>query len=95
MTPAMRRPRSRDSNLSRCSSDRVFEFTMLHDSSTRLSEVLTCCPPGPDERENRQPSSEAGIVNAVDTSRSIREALHVPAPDESSSEQPKRGITSS
>jgi hypothetical protein len=38
--------------------------------------VLTCWPPGPDERQNRQPSSDEGIVSAGDTSRSIQPALH-------------------
>lgn len=49
---------------------------MFHESSTRVSEVLTCWPPGPDERENRQPSSDAGIVSAGETSRSMEPALH-------------------
>lgn len=40
---------------------------MFQESWTRLSEVFTCWPPGPEERENRQPSSAAGIVSWGDT----------------------------
>jgi len=49
---------------------------MLHVSCTRLSEVLTCWPPGPDDRENRHCSSAAGIVSWGVTSRSMRQAWH-------------------
>ena len=51
---------------------------MFQESSTRLSVVLTCCPPGPEDRENRQPSSAAGIVSERDTSKSMCQALHAP-----------------
>lgn len=79
MTPAMRRRSSRVSSMSRWPSETAVESPTFQKSSTRLSEVLTCCPPGPDERENRQPSSEAGIVSAGDTSRSMPPALHISA----------------
>ncbi len=38
------------------------EAARSYDNSTRLSLVLTDCPPGPDDRENRQDSSSAGIT---------------------------------
>ena len=47
------------------------ESMTLHVSCTRLSEVLTCCPPGPDERENFHTSSFAGMVRPGTTSRSM------------------------
>jgi hypothetical protein len=75
-TPAMRRASRRASSLTRWTSDSAVELPTFQKSSTRLSEVLTCCPPGPDDLENRQPSSDAGIVSAGDTSRSIHQALH-------------------
>src|SRR5690625_1601012 len=43
---------------------------MRHDSSTRVSVVLTCWPPGPDERENRQVNSFAGMTRRSSISRS-------------------------
>ena len=76
ITPAMRRGSRRVSSLTRWTSDSAVEVQTFQKSSTRLSEVLTCCPPGPDDLENRQPSSEAGIVSAGDTSRSMHQALH-------------------
>lgn len=35
---------------------------MSKSNSTRESVVFTACPPGPDERENRQTSSDSGIT---------------------------------
>lgn len=76
ITPELsRRPRRVASNI-RCPSESAADSAMFQESSTRLSEVLTCCPPGPDEREKRQLSSEAGIVSAPDTSRSMQQVLH-------------------
>ena len=40
------------------------------DSSTRESAVLTPCPPGPEERENRQLSAAAGTTTEPVTARS-------------------------
>lgn len=76
ITPAMSRGPRRVTSLSRWPSDSAAEAATFHESSTRLSEVLTCWPPGPEDRENRQPSSDAGIVSAGDTSRSMHLALH-------------------
>jgi len=85
MTPATSRRSSRMSSLARWTSETAAELPMSQKSSTRLSDVLTCWPPGPEERENRQPSSEAGIVSTGDTSRSMHQALHTTAPGESPS----------
>ena len=82
IAPATRRRPRRASSSIRWSSDSATESTMFQVSSTRLSEVLTCWPPGPDERENRQPSSAAGIVRAGDTSRSMHQASHDPVTTE-------------
>jgi hypothetical protein len=41
-------------------------------SSARESAVFTPCPPGPDDRENRQDSSDSGIVSPESTRRSGR-----------------------
>ena len=79
MTPATRRRSRRVSSMSLWPSERTVESSTFQRSSTRLSEVLTCCPPGPDDRENRQPSSAAGIVSAGDTSKSMQQALHTRA----------------
>ena len=76
ITPAMSRASRRVSSLTRWTSDSAAELPTFQSSSTRLSDVFTCWPPGPEERENRQPSSEAGIVSAGDTSRSMHQALH-------------------
>lgn len=75
-----RRRASRVSRRFLSSSRRTAEVPMFHESSARLSEVFTCCPPGPDDRENRQASSEAGIVSVGDTSRSMPPASHEPIP---------------
>ncbi len=74
--PAISRRPSRVISILCCSSESASESATFHVSSTRLSEVLTCWPPGPDDRENRQLSSDAGIVSADDTFRSIHQALH-------------------
>ncbi len=60
----------------RWSSVSTTESATFHVSCTRLSDVLTCCPPGPDERENLHWSSEAGMVRAGDTSRSMQQGSH-------------------
>lgn len=74
--PMSLRPRRLRSNC-RCSSVRVVDPATFHVNSARLSVVLTCWPPGPDERENRQLSSAAGIVSDGGISRSMDQALHV------------------
>ena len=74
--PAIRRCPRRWSSIARCSSDSTAECATFQDSATRLSVVFTCCPPGPEEREKRQTSSEAGIVSAGDTDRSMAPASH-------------------
>ena len=51
---------SRASRRWRCSSVSVGERATSHQTSTRVDEVLTCCPPGPPEREARNSSSESG-----------------------------------
>ncbi len=43
---------------------------MSKESETLLSVVLTDCPPGPEERENFQDSSDAGITIPRRISRS-------------------------
>lgn len=45
-------------------------------SSTLLSEVLTCWPPGPEDRENRQLSSAAGITSEGETDTSMVPVWH-------------------
>ncbi|VXB70629.1 hypothetical protein PSCLAVI8L_180044 [Pseudoclavibacter sp. 8L] len=75
-TPSMRRFPSRSSSIRRLSSVSTRDSLMFQESSTRLSVVLTCCPPGPEDREKRQPSSAAGIVSERDTSKSMRQASH-------------------
>ncbi len=74
--PVMSRCPSRLSSMVRSWSESTAEPAMFQESSTRVSVVLTCWPPGPDERENLQWSSEAGIVSVGDTSRSIKQVLH-------------------
>ena len=39
------------------------EAATSYDSSTLLSVVLTPCPPGPEDRENRSLSSASGTTN--------------------------------
>jgi hypothetical protein len=75
-TPAVRRGPRRDNRISRWLSEIASESLIFHESSARLSEVLTCWPPGPDDRENRQRSSDAGIVSSGNTSRSMQPASH-------------------
>ena len=77
MTPWTSRLSSRRSKISRWLSVNASDVATFQESSALLSVVLTCCPPGPDERENRQPSSEAGIVREGEISRSIEQGLHV------------------
>ena len=91
ITPATRRRPRRVMSSSRCSSESTADSTTFHESSTRLSEVLTCWPPGPDERENRQPSSDDGIVSAGNTSRSMQPALHNVGPIEDPNPDSKSG----
>ena len=79
ITPSTSRFSNRRSKISRWLSVNASEVATFQDSSALLSVVLTCCPPGPDERENRQPSSEAGIVRVGEISRSMGQALHVGA----------------
>jgi len=77
MVPATSfRPKRLSSNC-RCSSVRVAEPVTFHINSARLSVVFTCWPPGPEERENRQVNSAAGIVSEGEISRSMSQALHV------------------
>ena len=49
-------------SLARWVSVRAVLVDTSYSSSTRLSVVLTDCPPGPEEREKRSVSSPAGIV---------------------------------
>ena len=77
ITPSTSRFSNRRSKISRWLSVNASEVATFQESSALLSVVLTCCPPGPDERENRQPSSEAGIVREAEISRSMGQALHV------------------
>ena len=62
----IRPPTSRPSRLcsrrARCGSLKADEDAGSNRSSTRLSVVLTDCPPGPGEREKRSSNSPAGIV---------------------------------
>lgn len=74
--PVMRRRPRRMASVVRSPSESAAESAIFQESSTRLSEVFTCCPPGPDERENRHRSSDAGIVSAGETSRSMQQASH-------------------
>ena len=54
-------PGRRRSRRARCSSSSAAEAATSYSSSTRLSVVLTDCPPGPGERLNRSTSSASGI----------------------------------
>lgn len=71
IVPSTMRGASRSRRRMRCSSVSAADFATFQLSSTLLSEVLTCCPPGPEDREKRQPSSAAGTVSAGVISRSI------------------------
>jgi len=68
-TPSTRRPLSRSSSRSRWTGERTAEPAASHTSSARESAVFTPCPPGPEERENRQDSSDSGIVTPESTRR--------------------------
>src|SRR5690606_8543741 len=56
-TPPRSRPASRASARSRSCSVSAEVAARSSETDTRVSEVLTCCPPGPLDRENRQNSS--------------------------------------
>jgi len=75
-TPATSRRCSRSRSIMRCASESTFDSTTSQNSSTRLSDVFTCWPPGPDDREKRHPSSDAGMVSAGETWRSMHLAWH-------------------
>src|SRR5690606_18424613 len=60
-TPRTRRPARRSSARALRCSGRDGEFATSKDSSAAVALVLTCCPPGPEEREKRQRSSDSGI----------------------------------
>jgi hypothetical protein len=68
-TPSTTRPLRRSSSRSRWSGERTAEPATSHTSSARESAVFTPCPPGPDDRENRQDSSDSGIVSPESTRR--------------------------
>ena len=59
---------------------------MSKESETLLSVVLTDCPPGPEERENFQDSSDAGITIPRRISRSS--AMVASMPNEESARDP-------
>jgi hypothetical protein len=61
-TPSARRPARAPSARSFSGCGSASDVAMSNESSAWLSVVLTDCPPGPDDRENRQDSSSAGIV---------------------------------
>ena len=69
-TPSTRRPDRRCKARSRRVGERTGEPARSQDSSTRESVVLTDCPPGPLDRENRQRSSPSGITTDGSTCRS-------------------------
>jgi len=60
---------SRTRRRCRCCSLSAWEPATSHHSSIRVEEVLTCCPPGPPEREARNSSSASGTRRAGETSR--------------------------
>ena len=59
-TPSTSRPESRSSARLRCTGPRALVFATSTLSSTRVSAVLTDCPPGPDEWLNLQRNSRVG-----------------------------------
>lgn len=61
-TPSTSRPARRSSARARRDGPKAEELAMSKSNSTRESVVFTACPPGPDERENRQTSSDSGIT---------------------------------
>jgi len=76
--PSTIRPLARSRSCSRCTGERTEDPATSHTSSTRESAVFTPCPPGPDERENRQESSDSGIVSPASTRRPGRWAAGIP-----------------
>lgn len=70
-TPSTSRVARRSVARSRCTGDSAEEAVRSQDSSTRESDVLTDCPPGPPDRENRQRSSDPGITREPRTGRSL------------------------
>jgi hypothetical protein len=62
-TPSTTRLLSRSRSRSLWSGERMAEPAISHTSSALESAVFTPCPPGPDDRENRQDSSDSGIVS--------------------------------
>lgn len=59
-TPSTSREASRSSARAFHTSGRASVFARSNRSSTWESLVLTCCPPGPDDREKRHMSSASG-----------------------------------
>src|SRR4051794_18855576 len=70
--PSTSRGASRSSSRARGSSLRTAEPAMSQLSSTRLSVVLTPCPPGPDDRLNRSISSASGTTRPSGSPRAGR-----------------------
>lgn len=87
-TPSVRRPRSRHSIRYRKCSGTDEERATSKDSSTRLSVVLTPCPPGPDDLENRSLRSRAGITRVRVTARSSATPIRVGADKGTSTTDP-------
>jgi len=69
-TPSVSLLASRRSARSRACSGSEGDRRTSNDNSTRLSVVLTDCPPGPEDRENRSRNSLAGITSQLFTRRS-------------------------
>ncbi|MBE1459076.1 hypothetical protein H4W79_003290 [Nocardiopsis terrae] len=61
-TPPTRRPARRSRARARRVAPKALQEATSNDSDTRVSEVLTCCPPGPEDRENRHVNASAGTV---------------------------------
>src|SRR5699024_7839963 len=61
-TPSTKRPDRRSRARSRRVRPRPRQEVTSIDSDTRVADVLTCCPPGPAEREKRHRRSSAGMV---------------------------------
>src|SRR5699024_1289532 len=79
-TPPVSCSPSRVRSRSRCPAVRTAEVGTAHESSARVSEVFTCCPPGPEEREKRHWSSAAGMTNSADTCTSTPSPCHTSTP---------------
>jgi DNA-binding transcriptional ArsR family regulator len=62
MTPPTSRPARRSSARARRVGPNAAELATSKSNSTRESVVFTPCPPGPDDRENRQTNSDSGIT---------------------------------